>query len=83
LSPPLADGVLGPLTPPFPAPVANLSAMIGEVNAPVIFAGQAPGLIAGATQLNIQVPQDAPAGATVPIAIYAAYYYSAASMAVR
>ncbi len=83
LSPPIADGSLGPMTPPFPAPVANISATIGEVNAPIIFAGQAPGLIAGATQVNIQIPQDAPVGAAVPIAIYAAYYYSAASMAVR
>jgi uncharacterized protein (TIGR03437 family) len=83
LSPPIADGSVGPLTPPFPAPVANLSSTIGEVNAPIIFAGQAPGLIAGATQVNIQVPQNAPVGAAVPIAIYAAYYYSAASMAVR
>ena len=70
------------MTPPYPAPVANLSATIGGVNAPVIFAGQAPGLIAGAMQLNIQVPKDAPVGA-VPIAIYAAYYYSAASIAVH
>jgi uncharacterized protein (TIGR03437 family) len=83
LSPPIADGSVGPLMPPFPAPVANLSATIGSVNAPIIFAGQAPGLIAGATQVNIQIPQNAPVGAAVPIAIYAAYYYSAASMAVR
>ena len=85
LSPPIADGSLGPLTPPFPAPVANISATVGGVNAPVVFAGQAPGLIAGATQVNIQIPQDAPVGAAVPIAIEAAYYFSQASvtMAVR
>jgi uncharacterized protein (TIGR03437 family) len=85
LSPPIADGSPGPLTPPFPAPVTNISATIGGVNAPVVFAGQAPGLIAGATQVNIQIPLDAPVGAAVPIAMEAAYYFSQASvtMAVR
>jgi uncharacterized protein (TIGR03437 family) len=83
LSPTIADGSLGPLMPPFPTPVANISATVGGVNAPVVFAGQAPGLIAGATQVNIQIPQDAPVGAAVPIAIYVAYYFSGASMAVR
>ena len=85
LNPPIADGSLGPLTPPFPAPVANINATIGEVNAPIIFAGQAPGLIAGATQVNIQIPLNAPVGAAVPIIVEAAYYASQASvtMAVR
>jgi uncharacterized protein (TIGR03437 family) len=83
LSPSIADGSLGPLTPPFPAPVASINATIGGVNAPVVFAGQAPGLIAGVTQVNIQIPQDAPVGAAVPIAIEAAYYFSGATMAVR
>jgi uncharacterized protein (TIGR03437 family) len=76
LSPSIADGSPGALTPPFPAPVANISATIGGVDAPVIFAGQAPGLIAGATQVNIQVPQNAPAGAAVLITVYAANYAS-------
>jgi uncharacterized protein (TIGR03437 family) len=85
LNPMIADGSLGPLTPPFPASMANINAAIGGVSAPVIFGGQAPGLIAGATQVNIQIPQDGPVGSAVPIAIYAVYYISQASvtMAVR
>ncbi len=82
LSPSIADGSLGPRMPPFSAPVANISATIGGINAPVVFAGQAPGLIAGATQVNIQIPQDAPVGAAVHIAIEAAYYFSQASVTV-
>ena len=76
LNPPLADGSLGPLSPPFPAPVAGVVVTIGSVNAPIAFVGQAPGLIAGATQVNVQVPQNAPVGAAVPIVIYAAFYAS-------
>ena len=84
LNPPIADGSLGPLTPPFPAPMAGVSAMIGSVDSPVVFAGQAPGLIAGATQVNIQVPQNAPVGAAVPILIYAGGYVTqSATMAVH
>jgi uncharacterized protein (TIGR03437 family) len=76
LNPPLADGLPGPSTAPFPLPVAGVSATIGGVDAPVTFAGQAPGLIAGATQINLQIPQTAPVGAAVPIIVYAAGYPS-------
>ncbi len=76
LSPNISDGSLGPLSPPYPAPLTNVGATVGGVNAPVIFAGQAPSLIAGATQLNIQIPQNAPIGPAVPIVIYAGGYAS-------
>jgi uncharacterized protein (TIGR03437 family) len=76
LNPAIADGSLGPMTAPFPAPVAGISATIGGVDAPVTFAGQAPGLIAGATQVNIQIPQYAPFGAAVAVIIYAGGYAS-------
>jgi uncharacterized protein (TIGR03437 family) len=84
LSPPLGDGLLGPLTPPFPAPVANISATIGTRAATVTFAGQAPGLIAGATQVNVQVPENATVGGAIPIGISAGDYPSqSATIAVR
>jgi uncharacterized protein (TIGR03437 family) len=76
LNPPLADGSLGPLSPPFPVPVAGVVVTIGSVNAPIAFVGQAPGLVAGATQVNVQVPQNAPVGAAIPVMIYAAFYAS-------
>lgn len=76
LSPFIADGSLGTLTPPFSVPLAAVTATIGGVDAPIIFAGQAPGLIAGATQINIQVPQNAPVDSTAPIIVSAAGYIS-------
>jgi uncharacterized protein (TIGR03437 family) len=87
LNPTIADGSLGPTTSPFPAPVAGVSATIGGVDAPLTFAGQAPGLIAGATQVNIQIPQSVPVGDAIPVIIYAGGYVSAythtITMAVR
>ncbi len=76
LNAPIADGSLGPLTPPFPTPLAPVSATIGGIDAPIMFAGQAPGLIAGVTQVNVQIPQNAPVGATIPITIYVADFSS-------
>ncbi len=76
LKPSIPDGSIGPLTPPFPMPVAGIGVTIGSVDATVTFAGQAPGLIAGATQVNVQIPQNAPVGSAIPITIYAAGYAS-------
>ena len=76
LNPTIADGSVGPAAAPFPAPMAGVSATIGGVDAQIAFAGQAPGLIAGATQVNIQIPQSAPVGPAVPIAIYVGGYIS-------
>jgi uncharacterized protein (TIGR03437 family) len=45
-----------------------VTASIGGVNAPVTFAGLAPGFL-GLYQVNAQVPPKAPAGAAVPITI--------------
>ena len=81
LDPRIADGSLGPMSPPFPAPTAGITAAIGGVAATVLFKGQAPGLIAGATQVNVQVPENAPAG-VVPVTIYAGGYASQLSGAV-
>jgi len=76
LTPQIADGSLGPSTPPFPAPVQTITAQIGPLPALVLFSGQAPTLIAGATQVNVQVPLDAPTGTAIPISIAAGGYSS-------
>jgi uncharacterized protein (TIGR03437 family) len=62
MTPSIADGQLGPLHPPYPFPVLGVSATVNGVGAPVLFAGQAPALIAGAVQVNIQIPADTPSG---------------------
>ncbi|MBZ5724795.1 MAG: hypothetical protein LAP87_07335, partial [Acidobacteriia bacterium] len=52
-----------------PKPLLKVTATVGGVPATVIYAGAAPGLIAGVMQVNLQVPPDAPSGPAVPLAI--------------
>ncbi len=54
---------------PLPKPVAGVTARIGTLNANVVYAGAAPGLVAGVIQVNIQVPPTATVGAAVPLVI--------------
>ncbi len=63
------DGSIGPLNPPFPAPALGVSAWINQSQASVLFAGQAPALVAGIIQVNLQIPLAATTGSAVPIAV--------------
>lgn len=64
-----ADGVITPpILHPFP-PSVSVSASVGGVPARVIYSGGAPGLISGAMQVNIEVPENAPSGQNVPIVL--------------
>jgi len=58
--PAIADGEPGPLSPPYPVPELRASASVANTPAPVLFAGQAPGLIAGAVQVNLRIPETTP-----------------------
>lgn len=81
---PVPDGSIGSSVAPFPKPVADIAVSLNGVTAPVLFAGQAPGLIAGATQVNIQIPDNTPVGGAVPVTISVGNYLSqAVTMAVR
>jgi uncharacterized protein (TIGR03437 family) len=57
----IQDGSTGPAEPPFPMPVLGVRAAMSTsspaIDAPVLFAGQAPGLIAGVVQLNLRIPE--------------------------
>ncbi|MGH9673787.1 MAG: hypothetical protein ACRD44_11460, partial [Bryobacteraceae bacterium] len=59
-------GVTGSVTPStgtsFPRPVAAVSVTIGGLPATVVYAGSAPGLVAGALQVNVFVPDGATPG---------------------
>jgi uncharacterized protein (TIGR03437 family) len=64
----IGDGDLGPMAPPFPVTALGVGAAIWSGNGslswpgrsvPVLFAGQAPGLVAGVVQLNVRIPTDA------------------------
>jgi uncharacterized protein (TIGR03437 family) len=71
----IPDGSLGPLQPPFPVPVLGVGAAVDAKAAQVLFAGQAPGLIAGAVQVNLRVPDDAKSG-MASLVVYAGNYAS-------
>jgi uncharacterized protein (TIGR03437 family) len=65
-SPPGVDGWVtvpsigsGPIT---PAPVLPLSATLAGQPAAVQFAGEAPGIVSGVLQVNLQIPTNAPTG---------------------
>lgn len=52
---------------PLPTPVQSVKVTIGGVDAPVQYAGGAPGLVAGVMQVNVIVPPQVSPGADVPI----------------
>ena len=52
-----------------------MGAAVDGKAAPVLFAGQAPGLIAGAVQVNLRVPDDAKSG-MASLVVYVGNYAS-------
>ncbi len=60
MSPTVADGTV--LAAPLPTLAASVRVTIGGQDAKVLYAGPAPALIAGMTQINVQVPANLPPG---------------------
>jgi len=56
-----ADGKLAAV--PLPAPLLPVTVTIDGINAPVLYAGAAPGLVAGVMQINVQIPDGVSSGA--------------------
>ena len=54
---------------PFPRPLLPVGVRIGGRVADVLYAGAAPGLVAGTLQVNARIPVDTPANSVVPIQI--------------
>ena len=52
-----------------PKPLLPVSAQIGGRDATVLYAGAAPGMVAGVLQLNCVVPLDSASGYAVPIVL--------------
>ena len=57
------DGEPGPMLPPFPVPILGIGGAVNGMAAEILFAGQAPGLVAGVVQVNLQIPDGVPPGA--------------------
>jgi uncharacterized protein (TIGR03437 family) len=66
-NPPSVTGAIttATLPPPqvTPAPALPIKVLIGGQSAVYAYAGEAPGLVAGTMQLNVQIPANAPSGA--------------------
>ncbi len=68
-NPALVVGGIAPVGGPLHNLNANVDVQIGGVNAPVQFAGSAPGLIFGVVQINVEVPQGVAAGGAVALQV--------------
>ncbi len=86
MTPAIADGAVGPLTAPFPVPILGVGASVGTSYYPtpaeiatVLFAGQAPGLVAGVVQVNIRIPSAAATGAST-LSVYVGNYLTQQSI---
>ena len=66
-NPPGVDGqVTGTV---LPTPLLPISVQIGGLDAKVLYAGAAPGLISGVVQINALIPPDDVSGPAVPIVL--------------
>jgi uncharacterized protein (TIGR03437 family) len=61
-------------------PVLPVTVTIGGRPAAVQYAGSAPGLVSGAMQINVVVPEDAPSGSAVPVNIAVGSFESQATV---
>lgn len=65
--PPGTDGQVAGAN--LPTPLLRVAVQIGGMDAQVLYAGDAPGLISGVLQVNVLVPLGAPSGPAVPIVL--------------
>ena len=72
MAPPQPDGSLGPASAPFPLTALGAACSLGQV----LYAGAAPGLVAGAVQVNVRISADANTGDHVAIVVYIGNYAS-------
>jgi uncharacterized protein (TIGR03437 family) len=78
-----ADGAL--TSPDAPRPVLAVKVTIGGKEGTILYAGGAPGLVAGLVQINVRVPADVAAGDSVPVVLQVgtATGISGATLAIR
>lgn len=66
-TPPGVDGKIAQST--LPKPNLSVSARVGGIDAEVLYAGAAPGLVAGVLQANLRIPMDVAVSDAVPIVL--------------
>jgi len=68
LNPTVPDGTIVSST-PLPVPVSPIQVTIGGQAATILYAGAAPGLVAGAIQINARIPTGIPTG-NAPVVLF-------------
>jgi uncharacterized protein (TIGR03437 family) len=61
------DGSLAAV--PLPSPVGKVSVTMGGTNAAILYAGAAPGLVAGLLQINVRVPAGLPSASPAALVL--------------
>jgi uncharacterized protein (TIGR03437 family) len=84
-TPPGIDGFITPETMAnLPQPKLNVRVIVAQRPAEVLYAGAAPGLVAGVFQINARIPEDTPQGeAAVNVTVGAAFNRQAVTVAVK
>jgi uncharacterized protein (TIGR03437 family) len=54
---------------PYPVPLLPVIVGVGHIGAEILYAGAAPGMVAGVLQVNFRIPKDTPTGDAVPLII--------------
>jgi uncharacterized protein (TIGR03437 family) len=75
------DGTLAAV--PLPAPAGKVSVTIGGTNASVLYAGAAPGLVAGLLQVNVRIPSSLPSPAALLLNIAGASSQPGCTVAIK
>jgi uncharacterized protein (TIGR03437 family) len=68
LAPPGVEGSVAPAE-NLSRPILRVTVQIGGLDAEVLYAGSAPGLLVGMLQVNARVPDEVPRGASVPVTL--------------
>jgi uncharacterized protein (TIGR03437 family) len=71
-----------PATVPYPYPNLPVTVTVGGQNAPVQYAGGAPGLVAGLMQVNVQIPAGIAVGNAVPVVLRVGAGFSQAGVTI-
>ncbi|MEO8592471.1 MAG: hypothetical protein ABI759_04045 [Candidatus Solibacter sp.] len=69
MTPGAADGAVSGDALPLPVPQLKVSVSIRGVDAPVLYAGAAPGYVSGLLQVKVRVPEEVGFGNSVPLKI--------------
>jgi uncharacterized protein (TIGR03437 family) len=68
---------------PLPAPIGKVSVTMGGANAQILYAGAAPGLVAGLLQINVRVPSGLPSSAALLLNIGGASSQEGCTIAIK